>query len=211
MHITEGIAPVTIAASGAAIAAAGVTIGLRTLRDEQIPRAALMASAIFVASLLVRLPFGPTSVHPLLNGLAGLVLGWTALPVFLVVLFLQALLFQFGGITTLGINTVTMGVPAVVCYYLYAHRVRRCASERSAFLLGTAAGATALVLSFVLWSAALLLSGRSLTVIVKLSLVPHVGLMVVEGLITGFMVAFLVKVYPGIFEMPRQLRKVDPS
>lgn len=206
MHITEGVAPVSVAATGAILAVGGVAMGLRAMKDEQIPRAALMSSAIFVASLVVRLPFGPTSVHPVLNGLTGLVLGWAAVPTFLVALFLQALLFQFGGITTLGINTVTMGLPAVVCYYLYARRIRECSHHRTAFFLGAAAGVTALALSFVLWATALVLSGKELAVIVKLALIPHLGILALEGVTTGFMVAFLVRVYPGIFEMPRVIK-----
>jgi len=206
MHIAEGVAPASVAAVGGVLAAGGVAVGLRVMKDEQIPRAALMSSAIFVASLVVRLPLGPSSVHPVLNGLAGLILGWAAIPVFLVALFLQALLFQFGGITTLGLNTLTMGLPAVVCYYLYARRIRQCAGGRRAFLVGVAAGVTALALSFILWSAALVLSGKQLAVIVKLALVPHLGITLVEGLITGFVVGFLARVYPTVFEMPGVIR-----
>jgi len=38
-----------------------------------------------------------------------------------VALTLQAVLFQFGGITTLGINTVIMALPAVFCYSLFSN------------------------------------------------------------------------------------------
>ncbi len=203
MHITEGVAPVSVAAGAAALAAGGVAIGLHKMKDEQIPRAALMASAIFVASLVVRLPFGPTSVHPVLNGLAGLILGWAAVPAFLIVLFLQALLFQFGGITTLGINTLNMGLPAVACYYLYSRQIRATRRPRRAFWLGAAAAATALGLAFVMWAAALLLSGKAFAVITRLAVVPHLGLMAVESVTTGFLVAFLVRVYPAIFDAPQ--------
>jgi len=207
MHIAEGVAPVSVAAGGAVLAAAGVVAGLRAMKDEQIPRAALMSAAIFVASLVIRLPLGASSVHPILNGLAGLVLGWAAVPAFLVCLFLQAVLFQFGGITTLGINTVTMGFPAVVCYYLFSRRIRRCSSRRGAFLQGCAAGVTALILSFVLWATALILSGRPFAVIVKLALVPHIGLVLIEGLFTGFVVSFLARVYPKVFDVPELMKQ----
>ncbi|MBN1163444.1 MAG: cobalt transporter CbiM [Candidatus Krumholzibacteriota bacterium] len=202
MHIAEGVAPVPVAAAGALVAAVGVTIGLRTMQDRQIPRAALMSAVIFLASLVLRLPFGPSSVHPLLNGLAGLILGWAAIPVFLVTLFLQALLFQYGGITTLGINTVTMGLPAVICYYLFNGYIRKKGTGRGGFLGGVAAGVTALVISFVLWAGALLLCGKHLAVIVGLALGPHLGLVLIEGLFTGFAVSFLSRVYPAIFEVP---------
>jgi len=191
---------------GAVLAAGGVAVGLRVMKDEQIPRAALMSAAIFAASLVIRLPLGPSSVHPVLSGLAGLVLGWAAVPAFLVALFLQALLFQFGGITTLGINTVTMGFPAVACYYLFSRHIRKRQTGSAAFLLGLAAGVTALALSFVLWAAALALSGKQLAVIVRLALVPHLAIIGVEGAVTGFVAAFLARVYPKAFEMPWVLK-----
>ena len=202
MHVAEGVAPVPVALAGGAIAIAGIAIGLRAMKDEQIPRAAVMSAAIFAASVVIRLPLGPSAVHPVLNGLAGIVLGWAAMPAFLVALLLQALLFQFGGITTLGINTVTMGLPAVACYYLFGRRLGRSASARASFLLGSGASVTALILSFVLWAVALLLCGKQLTVIVGLAAGPHVGLIVVEGLFTGFVASFLWRVYPSVFEMP---------
>jgi len=201
MHIAEGVAPASVAAAGALLAAGGVAAGLRVMKDEQIPRAALVASAIFVAALVIRLPLGPSSVHPVLNGLAGLLLGWAAVPAFLVALFLQALLFQFGGITTLGINVVTMGFPAVACYYLFSRRIRECKKGSRAFLLGLAAGVTALTLSFVLWAGALVLSGKQLAIIVKLALFPHLAIIAIEGVLTGFVVGFLARVHPRAFEM----------
>ncbi len=196
-----------LALAGAALAAGGVAVGLRAMKDEQIPRAALMSSVIFISSLLVRLPFGPSSVHPILNGLAGVILGWASVPVFLVSLFLQALLFQFGGVTTLGINTVTMALPAVVCYYLFNKALRTSHSWRRSFLIGTAAGITASLISFLLWSVALVLCGKQLSVIVALALIPHLAITIIEGVFTGFVVAFLGRVYPAVFSTPHLIRR----
>jgi cobalt/nickel transport system permease protein len=207
MHIAEGVAPIPVALGGAVIAGAGVALGLRVMKDEQIPRAALVSAAVFVASVVIRLPLGPSAVHPVLNGLAGILLGWAAVPAFLVSLFLQALLFQFGGITTLGINTVTMGLPAVAAYYVFNRGLRRSATARRAFLLGLAAGVTALALAFVLWAAALVLCGKHLVSIVGLALVPHLVIMAAEGIFTGFVASFLSRVYPNAFDVPRLIRR----
>jgi cobalt/nickel transport system permease protein len=206
MHIADGVAPIPVAAAGALIAAAGIAIGLRAMKDEQIPRAALMSAAIFAASVTIRLPLGPSAVHPLMNGLAGILLGWAAIPAFLVSLFLQALLFQFGGITTLGINTVTMGFPAVAVYYLFGRRLRKAGTPRSTFLLGFAAGTTAVLLSFVLWAVVLILCGKQLAIIVGMALVPHLAIAVIEGVFTGFVAGFLARVYPAAFAMPERVR-----
>lgn len=201
MHIADGVASVPVLAGGVAIAAAGVAVGLARMKDEQIPKAALLAAVIFVGASVVRLPVGPSSAHPLLNGLAGLVLGWTAVPVFLVVLFLQTLLFQFGGITTLGVNLVTMAAPAVVCHYCFGTWVRRAQGGRSAFALGAGAGGVASVLSFGCWMTALVLSGKGLLPVVKVIALPQLVMVGIEAAFTGFAVSFLWKVYPRIFDM----------
>ena len=206
MHIADGVAPVPVAAAGAAVAVAGVAWGLRAMKDEQIPRAALISAAIFAASVVIRLPLGPSAVHPVLNGLAGIVLGWVAVPAFLVSLFLQALLFQFGGITTLGINTFTMAFPAVLVHGLFGGKLRRSRTGRRPFLLGFGAGATAILVSFVLWAGVLLLCGKQLAPIVGLALGPHLAIAAIEGVFTGFIVAFLARVYPAAFEIPKHVR-----
>ncbi len=201
MHIADGVASIPVLVGGGVLTAGGVAMGLSRLKDEQIPRAALMASVIFVGSVLIRLPIGPSSEHPVLNGLAGLLLGWTAMPVFLIALFLQALLFQFGGITSLGINTLTMAVPAVLCHYCFGPMVRRASTPRSAFAVGVTTALLALSLSFALWMTALLMSGKALLVVIKIAALPHLVLMVAEAVFTGFIVSFLWRVYPRIFDM----------
>ena len=119
MHISEGVLSGPVLASGAALAAAGTAVGLKRLDVDRIPRAAILSAAFFVASL-VHVPIGPSSVHLILNGIVGLLLGWAAFPAILVALVLQGVLFQFGGITTLGVNTLIMAAPAVICYYLFS-------------------------------------------------------------------------------------------
>ncbi len=74
----------------------------------------MLAAAFFVASL-IHVPIGPSNVHLILNGIVGLLLGWAAFPAILIALVLQAMLFQYGGISTLGVNTIIMALPAVTC------------------------------------------------------------------------------------------------
>ena len=118
MHIAEGIlsAPVLIGGAGAALS--GTALGLKAVDYERITRVGILSSAFFVASL-IHVNIGPSSTHLILNGLVGLMLGWAAFPAILVALILQAFLFQYGGITVLGVNTVIMALPAVICYYAF--------------------------------------------------------------------------------------------
>jgi len=137
MHLSEAVLATSdagriVLGAGIVLAAAGTAIGLRKLDYERMPRVAVLSSAFFVVSL-IHFPIGGTSVHLVLNGLMGLILGWAALPAILIALVLQAVLFQFGGLLAVGVNTVTMGLPAVVCYHLF-HRAA--ADRRPAWRLG---------------------------------------------------------------------------
>jgi len=124
MHISEGVLSGPVLLTGGVLTVAGTAIGLKKLDFERIARAGILSSAFFVASL-IHVPVGPSSVHLILNGIVGLILGWGAFPAILVALFLQGMLFQFGGLTTLGVNTLIMALPAVVCYYSFGPLVQR--------------------------------------------------------------------------------------
>ena len=145
MHISEGVlsAPVLLAGAGGSLA--GITIGLKKMDAADVPRVAVLSAAFFVASL-IHVPIGPANVHLILNGLAGLVLGWVAFPAIFVGLTLQALLFQYGGITTLGVNTWNMAFPAVVCYGFFARWVRT-GSPKSSLLAAFLCGSVSIALS----------------------------------------------------------------
>ena len=124
---------------GTVAAAAGTMFGLRRLDEDQIPKAAVLGSAFFVASA-IQVPMGPSSVHLVLSGLMGLVLGWAIFPTVLVGLILQVVFFSIAGPTVLGINTLIMALPGVICYYLFRWAV--CSNRQQVvFAGGFAAGA----------------------------------------------------------------------
>jgi len=200
MHISEGILSPPVLVVGAALATVGVAIGLRKLDYERVPRVAVLSSAFFVASL-IHVPIGPSSVHLVLNGLVGVILGWAAFPALLVALLLQAVLFGFGGLTTLGVNTVVMGAPALLCYLLLSRWIRR-SHGPSAFLLGAGAGVLGIVGGCVLLAGALLTTGRAFREVAVLALGSHAPVAVIEGLVTGGVVAFLRQVRPELLEAP---------
>ena len=197
MHIAEGILSSPVLAGGAVAAIAGITIGLRAIRPQDTPRVGVTAAALFVVSLL-HIPIGVGSAHLILNGLAGLLLGWAAFPAFFVALLLQAILFQFGGLTTLGVNTCIMAIPAVVVHYLFRASVRKTGwnAALSAFL----AGAFALALSGAVLAATLVVGGdQAFVPAAKAIFAAHLPLMPLEGAICVFSVAFFRKVSPRIF------------
>ncbi|MBN2477226.1 MAG: cobalt transporter CbiM [Pirellulales bacterium] len=205
MHIIEGIMAGTvhgreILAVGMAATAAGTALGLYKMDHERIPQVGVLSSAFFVASL-IHVPLGPTSEHLVLGGLMGLVLGWAAFPAILVALLLQAVFFSFGGLTTLGLNTLIMALPAVCCHYLF-RRAACSHREPVVFAAGFAAGATAIALAGLLNAAALVAAGESFRELGPLVLLCHPPIALVEGLITGSVVVLLRKVRPEVLEAP---------
>jgi cobalt/nickel transport system permease protein len=104
--------------AGFVVAGVMAVVGAWRIRDEEIPRVALLTAAFFVASL-IHLP-APTRPHLLLNGLMGVVLGRRAALAIPVGLFLQMALFQHGGWLVLGLNSCIMGLPALLAWLLFA-------------------------------------------------------------------------------------------
>jgi cobalt/nickel transport system permease protein len=197
MHISEGVlAPATLA-GGAGLAVVGCAIGLKKLDYDAIPRVAILSAAFFVASL-IHVPVGPVGAHLVLNGLMGLLLGWMAFPAILIALFLQALLFQFGGLTVLGVNTFTMAAPAVICFYAFRGLLR--GQGIAAAVAAFACGALAILLSGLLVAVALLTTGQAFFQVAELVLLAHVPIMIIEGVITLFIFQFLKKVRPEMLE-----------
>jgi len=197
MHISEGVLSPAVLAGGAALAVAGTAIGLKKIDYEAIPRVALLSAAFFVATL-IHVPVGPVGLHLVLNGLMGLLLGWMAVPAILIALFLQALLFQFGGLTVLGVNTVIMAAPAVICFYAFRGLLRRPGTP--AAVGAVACGATAILLSGLLVAVALITTGQAFIEVAEMALLAHIPVMIIEGVITLFIFLFLRKVKPEMLE-----------
>ena len=207
-HLVDGVLSTPVIIAGAAIAVAGISIGLRRIDGDRLPYCGLMSAGFYVASL-VHVPVGPSNVHLILNGLLGVVLGWAAFPAIFVALLLQALFFGHGGITVLGVNTVIMGLPAVACFYLFAPLVRR--QGRHAWACGALAGALAILLTCVGVATALALSGREYVLVAKLIIIAHLPVMIVEAVVTGTIVVFLQRVKPEVLALPMRLPEGQPS
>ena len=199
MHISDGILSAPVLIGGYAVTAGITAISVRKMRVEDMPRMAVMTSAFFVASL-VHIPLGPTSVHLILNGLVGIILGPLAFISILVGLILQAFLFQHGGITSLGCNAVVMGLPALAAYWLFKlHRLTKVRQSEAVF--GFIAGAGAVFLGAVILSLLLMTTGSDFYGVAKLAALAHLPVMIIEGIITASVVTFLKRVKPEMIEV----------
>lgn len=119
VHLSDGVLAPAPLAAGFVVTSLLMVLGAWRLRDEEVPRVAVLAAAFFVASLIhVRVP--PTSVHLLLNGLVGVILGWRAALAIPIGLLLQAVLIGHGGFTMLGVNSCVMVAPALLAWLAFA-------------------------------------------------------------------------------------------
>jgi cobalt/nickel transport system permease protein len=195
VHISEGVLSAPVLVSGGVLAAAGTAIGLKKIDYDHLARVGILSATFFVASL-VHVPIGPSSVHLILNGIVGLLLGWAAFPAILVALLLQAVFFQFGGITTLGVNTIIMALPAVICFYLFAPLMHK--NQRILLLGGFGCGFCAVLFGALLVGLALMFTEENFLAVATLVVTAHIPVMIIEGIITAFCVVFLKKVQPAM-------------
>ncbi len=119
MHIADGILPVGACAGAYAVSLAGVYASSRKVGTAEMSRMGLLAAAAFTASL-IHFPLAGTSVHLGLFGLLGIVLRSRAFPVVFAALLFQSLLFQHGGLLSLGVNSLNMGVGAVCGWLIWS-------------------------------------------------------------------------------------------
>lgn len=197
-HIPDGVATIPVLAAGAAITVGGLALGLRALSPERMPRVAVLSAVFFVASL-IHLPAGPASVHLILNGLMGAVLGAAAYPAIVVALLLQAVLFGFGGLAVLGLNAADMGVPAVLAGLAFRALWRRDAPRRTA-VLGALCGGGAVVLTSLMLAGALALSGREFLPAAQVVLLTALPVVAVEAAFTAAALGLIARVKPELLE-----------
>ncbi|MCK5014004.1 MAG: cobalt transporter CbiM [Candidatus Omnitrophica bacterium] len=195
MHISEGVLSLPVITIGYALTAAGVGIGLKQLKDEDIVKTAVFSAAFFIASL-IHVPLGPSNVHLILNGLVGLLLGPVSFCAIFLALLLQAILFQFGGLTSLGVNTFNMAMPALLCYVIFFKLIK--GNNLPLVIIGFLTGFISVLISALLLSISLILSGEHFTVSAKLIFIAHIPVMVTDGIITAIVLQFIKKVKPEI-------------
>ncbi|MGI9535548.1 MAG: cobalt transporter CbiM [Desulfocapsaceae bacterium] len=194
MHISEGILSAPILLSGASLTAAGTVIGLKKLDLDKIMEVSMLTATFFVASL-IHVPIGPASIHLVLNGLLGIMLGWACFPAILVALLLQAVFFQYGGFMVLGVNAVNMALPAVLCFYLARPLLK---SKKTRPLAGFIAGSGAILLSAICMALSLAFTDTGFLATAKITVLANIPIMVIEGFITMFIVSFIGRVHPEL-------------
>jgi len=203
VHITDGILAPWLWGSGFVITAAILAYTLWKMKIDDIPKLSVITAAVFVASL-IHFQVGPTSFHLIFSGFAGVTLGILAYPCIFIAVVMQFFLFQHGGLTTIGINTFNMGVPAIISFFIFKAGMKlNIGISKKEVLFGAIAGGTAVSLAVLLLAVQLLVTGEELTEVTTLVVAAHIPLILVEAIFTGVIAGFLAIVKPEMLSIKK--------
>ena len=211
MHIPDGFlnlptAAVTYVASGAGISYA-IKEANQKLREKHVPLLGVMAAFIFAAQMLNFPIAGGTSGHLIGGALAAILLGpWAGVLVMACVLIVQSLVFQDGGLLTLGANVFNMGVIASFSgYYVYRGITALMGEYRKVRLVsGFAAGWVSVFLASIACALELAVSGTSPLVIALPAMAGvHALIGIGEGLITSAALSFVMAARRDLLELSK--------
>ena len=187
MHISEGILSGGVLLAGWAGTAAGVALGLKRTEPEKIVRTAMLSSAFFLASL-VHVKIGPGSAHLLLIAPMGLILGQAVFPAVLAALLLQAVLFGFGGLLVLGVNTLVMAGSALAVHAIFG--------KSKGLVMWFIAGFSGVIIAAVTAGIFLAASDAGFLNAAKILVAAHIPVAVIEGVFTAFLMSWLRRAAP---------------
>ena len=195
MHIADGIVSAPVMIAGFAVTAGLAALTTRHLETEEIPKISVAIAVFFVANF-IHVPLGVVSIHLILNGLVGVLLGKRAFPAIMLGVVLQSF-FGFGGLSVIGVNSVMLGGGALVAYGVWQLR-HKVSIRNKEVIFGGLAGALGIFFSGIILSLALVASGEVFNDAAVLALEWHVVLMIIEGVVTGACVGFIVKAKPDL-------------
>lgn len=208
MHIPDGFLDPTISIATYIIFLAFFAYAFKRIRNsfttENVNLMTVLAAGIFVAQMLNWPLPGGTSLHFVGGALAGIVAGpWLGFLTMFFVLLIQCLIFHDGGITALGANNINMAIIAVFTGYLIYTTLVKFFGEKdsvrifSAFIGGwisiTLAG---LACGIEIGFSPTFPYGLSTTIPVMT--LWHLGLGVIEGVITALIVLYLFHRIPHL-------------
>ncbi len=208
MHIPDGFisGSVNMAAGVAAVTAVGFSVRRVThevqRRPEMVPLLATTAAFVFAAQMLNFPILGGTSGHFLGAATVAALLGpASSCLVMTLVLLIQCLLFNDGGLTALGTNFLNMGIIGGVGAYLVMRPLRA--------LLPTGRGGYLAAVSIASWASVMMaagacavelaISGTSpLLLVLPAMLGTHAVIGIGEALITAAILSAVVAARPDI-------------
>jgi cobalt/nickel transport system permease protein len=206
LHIPDGF--LSFPVSTAMFLLAGLFVGIAVRRsgadqdESTAPLLGVLAAFIFAGQMMNFPVAGGTSGHMLGGALAAILVGpWAAIVIMAAVVSVQALVFQDGGLASLGANIFNMGVTTVfVATAIVYLTLKVLGRERRSILIASFIAAwTSVMVSAGLASVELAVSGTSpWGVVLPAMLGVHTLIGIGEGLITMAAVGLVLSARPDL-------------
>lgn len=201
MHIPDGFLALSTWAPAWLLSICGLWYSMKkvmkALKDKTVPLMGVTAAFIFAAQMLNFPVAGGTSGHLLGGVLAAVLLGpYAGAVVISVVLIVQCLIFQDGGITALGANMFNMAFLGVISGYLIYKTARKFIGILPAVAV---ASWISVVIASVACAIELAVSGTSpLKIVLPAMVGVHMLIGIGEAVITCFVIGFILKLRPDL-------------
>lgn len=204
MHIPDGFLATNTWVSTWIISAGGLSLCLKKTRqvlvDKMVPLMGVMGAFIFAAQMLNFPVVGGTSGHLLGGVLAAVLLGpYAGAVVIACVLIAQCLLFQDGGLTSLGANIFNMAFLGTIGGYIVYRNVYLFTGRGNIIIAAALAAWFSVILAAGGCAIELAFSGTSpLNVALPAMAGIHALIGIGEAIITGLVLGFVLKVRPDL-------------
>lgn len=209
MHIPDGFLAANIWAPAWLISVGGLSFCLkktaRIMKERTVPLMGVMSSFIFAAQMLNFPVIGGTSGHLLGGALAVVLLGpYAGAIVIAIVLTIQCIIFQDGGLTSLGANIFNMSfVGAMGSYFIYTILRVILKGKKGLVIAAGIAAWFSVEMASVACAIELAISGTSPFGIVLPAMAGvHALIGIGEAIITGLIINFVLKVRPDLLYKP---------
>ncbi len=208
MHIPDGFLSIGVSIIMWIIIILVVGYALRRVSSElderKVPLMGVLAAAIFAGQMLNFTVAGGTSGHLMGAAIATILLGpWAAIVVMTVVVGVQALIFQDGGLLVLGANIFNMGIVGVAVSYAVYQSFQSLARGQKwgIFVGGFVAAWLSIVVAALATALELAISGTSpANIAVPAMGAIHALIGIGEGLITLGALAFIYASRPDLLD-----------
>ncbi len=204
MHIPDGFLSPQVFVPFWMVAVSALAYALRktkqVLKDKMIPLMGVMAAFIFAAQMLNFPVLGGTSGHLLGGVLAAVTLGpFAGCIVLSLVLIVQCLIFQDGGLTALGANIFNMAIVGTILGYYFYRIIRQVFFKKNILMAVFISAWVSVVLASLFCAIELSLSGTSiLKIVLPAMLFVHIFIGIGEAIITTLVISFILRVRPDL-------------
>ncbi|MGJ0359908.1 energy-coupling factor ABC transporter permease [Aliarcobacter cryaerophilus] len=196
MHISDGILTLEVTVVSTTVATLFLIYSFKNLSNDKIALASAFSALFFVASF-IHIPFGFTQIHLMLLGFIGVFLGSVAIFSISLALILQALLLGFGGVSSIGVNVLIMGLASYLVYIIFKLNFLRALNEKIKFFLIGFSGV--FISTFILFMH-LILSKEEYEKLSYTIIFANIPTMILESLVTLFLFLYIKRTMPSLLK-----------